>query len=355
VLADIRYQVFLSSTYEDLRLERQQATLTILEMGHLAAGMELFPASDLSQWELIKKVIDESDYYVILIGARYGSVNSETNLSYTEMEYDYAVSIGILVLGFVRRDPKAVAVKFTDMDAAKQKELDRFRQKVLSKTCRHYETETELGMLVMKSLMTATRITPRVGWIRADKARNEDDVAREKALTDALNKSEKDVRRLTRRVRDMSIPLQGFTRDNIAQGLDKYAIQVLYNDSSKALASAEILLSWDEIFSVIGPRMFGYVLRRAAPSYGDTTERYSFEPALIDYLRYKIIADCGNRQLKILPHQIDTILLQFKQLGYVELTEIDKDDDGKPFRGYRLTEFGEEYLIKIKVQLPESL
>lgn len=97
-MADIRYQVFVSSTYEDLRLEkRQQATQAVLEMNHMPAGMELFPASDLSQWELIKTVINDSDYYLVIVGGRYGSVHPQTGLSFTEMEYDYPVSTSVPV------------------------------------------------------------------------------------------------------------------------------------------------------------------------------------------------------------------------------------------------------------------
>ncbi len=61
----VRYQVFVSSTYEDLREERQQATQAILEAGSFPSGMELFPASDDTQWDLIKSVIEEADYYVV--------------------------------------------------------------------------------------------------------------------------------------------------------------------------------------------------------------------------------------------------------------------------------------------------
>ncbi len=97
-LADVRYQVLVSSTYDDLRSERQQATQAILEMDHMPAGMELFPASDLFAMELIKAVINDSDYYIVIVGGRYGSVNEQTGLSFTEMEFDYAVSTSVPVL-----------------------------------------------------------------------------------------------------------------------------------------------------------------------------------------------------------------------------------------------------------------
>src|SRR5580700_5309405 len=103
MISQVRYQVFVSSTYEDLREERQQATQAVLETSRFPSGMELFPASDDTQWELIKRVIEESDYYVIIVAGRYGSLGPEGR-SYTEMEYDYAAEKGIPVLGFVREN-----------------------------------------------------------------------------------------------------------------------------------------------------------------------------------------------------------------------------------------------------------
>lgn len=56
--------------------------------------MELFPAADDDAWTLIKRVIDSSDYYLVVVGGKYGSVDPATELSFTEKEYDYAVEQG---------------------------------------------------------------------------------------------------------------------------------------------------------------------------------------------------------------------------------------------------------------------
>ena len=40
---DKRYQVFLSSTYADLKDERQKVIQDLMEMDCIQAGMELFP------------------------------------------------------------------------------------------------------------------------------------------------------------------------------------------------------------------------------------------------------------------------------------------------------------------------
>src|SRR5687768_12828918 len=87
-----RYQVFVSSTYTDLIEERREVIQALLELDCLPAGMELFPAANEDQWTLIKEVIDRTDYYVVIVGGRYGSTTPE-GISYTEQEYEYAASI----------------------------------------------------------------------------------------------------------------------------------------------------------------------------------------------------------------------------------------------------------------------
>jgi hypothetical protein len=59
---DKRYQVFVSSTYADLKEERQRVIQALMEMDCIPAGMELFPAADQEQFEFIKRVIDDCDY-----------------------------------------------------------------------------------------------------------------------------------------------------------------------------------------------------------------------------------------------------------------------------------------------------
>jgi hypothetical protein len=88
-----KYQVFISSTFRDLIDERQDTIRSVLDLGHIPSGMEIFPAADVQQFEYIKKIIDECDYYILIIGARYGSVDTD-GVSFTEKEYAYAVERG---------------------------------------------------------------------------------------------------------------------------------------------------------------------------------------------------------------------------------------------------------------------
>ncbi|MEO6908255.1 MAG: DUF4062 domain-containing protein [Abditibacteriaceae bacterium] len=93
-----KYQIFISSTYEDLKDEREQVLKAILRLGHIPIGMEMFNAANETQWEMIKRRIEESDYYIVIIAHRYGSIEKESGLSYTEKELMWPPKSGHAIL-----------------------------------------------------------------------------------------------------------------------------------------------------------------------------------------------------------------------------------------------------------------
>ena len=134
-LMEKKYQIFISSTYEDLKEERRKVQDTILSMYHFPIGMEMFSASDEEQWEIIQETINSSDYYVLIIGYRYGSVienGKDKGISYTQKEFRYAVSKKIPVLAFLVDERKvAVTLDRIEQDANKKAKLEEFKQEVL--------------------------------------------------------------------------------------------------------------------------------------------------------------------------------------------------------------------------------
>src|SRR6266511_3982106 len=88
-----KHQIFISSTFSDLKRERQACVEAILRAGHIPAGMELFSAGNESQLEVIKRWIEDSDIYMLLLGGRYGSLEPKSGISYTEIEYRYAIEL----------------------------------------------------------------------------------------------------------------------------------------------------------------------------------------------------------------------------------------------------------------------
>ena len=91
---DKKLQIFISSTYTDLIEERQAVVETILQCGHIPAGMELFSANNKKQFDVIKKWIRNSDLVILILGGKYGSLEQERNKSYIQLEYEYAKHIG---------------------------------------------------------------------------------------------------------------------------------------------------------------------------------------------------------------------------------------------------------------------
>src|SRR4051812_38300340 len=98
---DKKYQVFVSSTYSDLIKAREEVIKVILSLYQIPIGMEMFSADNEEQWSIIRSTIDNSDYYILIVGHRYGSLTKE-NISFTEKEFDYAKSIGLPIIAFVR-------------------------------------------------------------------------------------------------------------------------------------------------------------------------------------------------------------------------------------------------------------
>jgi Domain of unknown function (DUF4062) len=100
-----RYQIFVSSTFDDLKEERQKVWETLVQFNYIVTGMETFPATNESQFSYIQKQISESDFYIVIIGSRYGST-AEDGISFTEKEYNFACDRNSLFLFFLSKIPK---------------------------------------------------------------------------------------------------------------------------------------------------------------------------------------------------------------------------------------------------------
>ncbi|QTE73993.1 DUF4062 domain-containing protein [Clostridiales bacterium FE2010] len=165
-----KYQVFISSTYEDLREERDKVRDAILSMYHFPVGMELFGAASEEQWEIIKETIDTSDYYILIVGQRYGTVipdGPDKGISYTEKEFRYAKEKGIPILAFLIDD--SVPVKAVYVEKKHNKEFNKFKAAVKSgRTVSWWKNSDELAQQVTAALHKQIERTPRQGWMRTN-------------------------------------------------------------------------------------------------------------------------------------------------------------------------------------------
>jgi nucleoside 2-deoxyribosyltransferase len=172
---DKRYQVFVSSTFLDLQDERKQVIQALLELDCIPSGMEMFQASDNDQWTLIKRVIDDCDYYLVIIAGRYGSVKD--GVSYTEMEYDYAVSQGKPVIAFLHHDIGAIESKFSEKHADAIARLQAFRSKAEQKTCRYWTNAEDLGGKISRSYVRLIKDSPAEGWVKSRYASTSEEIS----------------------------------------------------------------------------------------------------------------------------------------------------------------------------------
>lgn len=168
-----KYQVFISSTFEDLREERAAVTWALLKRRHIPVGMEAFAATDDRGWQTVKAAIDTSDYYVLLIAGKLGSVDPKTGRSWTEREYGYGKDRPVPVLAFVRSDRHITADQL-ETDPERKAALAKFKKAVeANHHCEYWSSREDLVSRVITALsnqieddVNAERERP--GWFRGD-------------------------------------------------------------------------------------------------------------------------------------------------------------------------------------------
>ncbi len=240
-----RYQVFVSSTYVDLREERARVMQSLLEMNCIPAGMELFPATDDDAWSLIKRVIDESDYYILILAGRYGSLDSQ-GMGFTEKEYQYAVEKKKPVLGFLHSNIQKLAFENSEPTEPGRRKLRAFYELVKkSKHVKHWENAAELAGCVTIGMVHLMSYADAVGWIRANELPSDD------ILTETI--------RLQKRVQELEKQLveydSGTRNSELAQGND--SISLIFHASKSDEGAKEqtenltIQTTWDAILNII--------------------------------------------------------------------------------------------------------
>jgi Domain of unknown function (DUF4062) len=161
-----RYEIFVSSTYLDLREERRFLYQFIVQQGHIPTGMELFDAGNENVWSVITQEIDRCDGYVLLIAARYGSVDKRGR-SYTEREYQYAKKTGKRVAALILSKPglSAWPKQLCERDAASK--LNAFRSRIDKGVINEWNDSSQLSEVIREKLPNWIH-EAKGGWVRAE-------------------------------------------------------------------------------------------------------------------------------------------------------------------------------------------
>lgn len=223
-----KFQVFIPSTFIDLKLERQACVEAILRAGRIPAGMELFSAGSETQLQVIKRRIEDSDVYMLLLGGRYGSLEQSSGLSYTEIEYRYAQEIGKPTFAIVMSEDllnEKVKNEGTQIiELANRQKFENFKQLVLSKTSRFYNNDNEIKLAILESLIDIQSRTELVGWVKAN------EIIDVRNFTDQIKSLTDKNRELEEKLQDVGINtterVGDFSYDEIKAILDNITVTV---------------------------------------------------------------------------------------------------------------------------------
>lgn len=342
---DKRFQIFVSSTFTDLKEERQAVLKAILELDHMPAGMELFPAADDTAWRLIRDVIDASDYYVLIIGGRYGSLD-ESGIGYTEKEYEYACSTRKPVIPLLHENPDNLPRQKTEVDGTAWEKLTTFRKRVEKKhTCVYWNTADELKSKVILGITTTIKRHPAVGWVRADVVPSGTTLAEVIKLRNRIAELEAETTKLQEN------PPAG--AELLSSGEDQYVAHCNFTardagdrypyHSDKKYNSA-ISVTWNGIFAAVAPRMINEcensTLTDGIREYLSREARKIYQPQ--KFLKGKSLRDFIWRD-----QEVETCVVQLRALGLIR--ESDRKRSLKDTGTYwTLTPYGNLLMVQLR-------
>lgn len=332
-----KLQVFVSSTYIDLREERQTAVEAILMAGHIPAGMELFAAGDESQMNVIKRWIDESDIYMLILGGRYGSIEPKSNKSYIHLEYEYAVETHkplfavVVDKEYLMRDYLIEKVRKNDtlntVDIIEQEHPDKlkeFQNLVCSRMVRFWRDPRDIKLAIMETLTQFSDRTDLIGWIPGNESVNSGAIAEELArlakentqLKDQLDKSLKENILLKEQIDHYSQPrYSGFTFTEISEELHKPKLNL---KESSFFNKKDI----DEIMKIFGDTEFSLIHA------------------------YWMLSGYLERQEGLMENDnLSRVLQKLAEFDFIQ----ERDEKGVSY--FYMTQTGREYLLRLKREL----
>lgn len=330
---DKRFQVFVSSTYADLKQERQKVIQALMEIDCIPAGMELFPAADEEQWEFIKRVIDDCDYYILIIGGRYGSLTNE-GISYTEKEYDYAISIGLKVLAFLHEQPDEIAVGKSDINPTLREKLEKFREKVAkNRIVKFWRDATDLPSLVALSLLKTIKTYPAVGWIRTS------NVASSELLVDLkdIKQENSQLKTTVAKLKSQLVPENSTlaSLDDTFSVLLKWKVySSTHGRSNRRERTETVTVTWRETFARIAPDLQEY------PS--DTKVNSILGTSL-----YRKDHPSSDTLVRVQHDDFQTIRVQLSALGLID-TNYQKTTKGGMALFWSLTPSGQQLMRQLR-------
>jgi Domain of unknown function (DUF4062) len=348
-MIDKRYHVFISTTGADMQPERSVLAQTLASLGFFSWGLEIRTPLTTA---FARRQIDDCDYFVILLGSRYGEL-SASGVSYLHLEYIYAVTKQKPVLVLLHEAPESRALEVQETTKEGQRKFEDFRRQ-LQRDRDMVVTFRELRELEVALRHAMPQLTQRyaaLGWVRPD------DVAMQALQLENEKLRQKNAKlTASSRSRASSSPVtdsktaaaaQNENEPNVLEvrlaGGDEltsfdYRVHAYQDGNFRELRPTR-RLSWNELLIAVGP---GF--RSPAPEE-------KFARLLNDYLNISALGDVqetmprahATARCQINVRALHAIKVQFKNNQWI----VPVGRDARHHILWGLSDSGEEYLTQI--------
>lgn len=330
-MSDKRYQVFISSTYADLQEERAVLAQALPTLGCMPCGLDVSPVGA-AAWTTLKKLIDESDYYILVLGSRYGSL-SPSGISYTHMEYVYASTKQKPILVLMHDSPDSRPAAFQEKTSEGRRQFSDFRQLLAKGIVAGWSDSHSLEAALRRYMPQLIKTRPAVGWVRATGLGSPEQAREIERLKHRVTELEQE--------REQLLVQSAGSLGTLAQGNDLF--DVMYRCKAYAAGNCEDVavrsrLAWNSLFASFAPHLSQpqheeFIAARLA----ERLQEVALKDVQISRPKAHAVTD-----ISLAPLCFNTIKLQFRTLGLIR--RVPRDDSRT---WWQLTAAGEQYLTTL--------
>ena len=200
---------------------------------------------------MIRQIISDSDYYILIIGGRY--VSSEADgISYTQREYELAVELRKPVLVLLHEAPDKLPLGKNETEKKLRRKLEQFRTIIKKHHCKYWRDIGTLQSHVIVGLTATIQTHSAIGWVRADGYNDTELLRRLADLPHRYDKIHAEAESLRARL--------GASTDTSAYAQGNEQTSVFFHFGARHprpqnKTSDQVRLSWAEIFFGLGMAM----------------------------------------------------------------------------------------------------
>lgn len=329
-----KYQVFVSATCEDLREERLRLIEALLANHCIPVGVHLCPRDARpEQWNAIKALIDECDYYLIVLGGRYGTL-SPTGISYTHREFIYAQTKRKPMASLVHEHPESLPDDRRERTAEGVARLRDFKDLVARGTLvRPWNQPDDLRPGLERLVAQLVKTHPAPGWVRAGQVSDLNLARENQELRRQLDELRKEM--------ELANSGRSVRPEALAKGTDPIVITYscnVYVKGNCIVTQARTQMTWDAVFACLAPAMMNEV--------SEDQMRAALAARLAD-TALKDVADQHKqahavRDIVVSPASFNVVKMHFRALGYIR-----KGTSTGPANQptWQLTPQGDQYMV----------